>query len=544
MHSIHGGDGMGRSRRGLLAFGVAAVLLGSLLAACDGDGDDAGGEAQPTETTAPTGAGDLDRDGSFRLAWTVGPTVFDPHTAPTQTGELPFMNPIYDRLILLQTDLTLAPMLATEWGFSDDGSVFEMTLREGVEFHDGTPFNAEAVRANIERGQTVEGSTARQQLSVIESVEVVDDHTVRLHVTDEARTLPLDLAGPVGMMVSPAALDDPELDLNPVGTGPYVLDQERFRTGETATYVRAPGEYWGGPETQKVAEFTLRGVREDAPRFNGLRRNEIDIINSKSQTRSQAEELASRDEFHMHTYDTLSAITLQFNLDTPGLDSVEVRRALNMAVNREAIMEQFLEGTCVPTQQPLREGEPGYDTELEETFEYDPDAARETLEANGPIEFTALTYAGVEPQESLAEVLQAQFAEVGVTMNVEALGFQEAAAAWRRGDFDAFISNRTAPPDPGLVLNLYLDPELNPGGPTDAVAAAAQDSLFDQSLSEGEQEEIFAATNRAIVDDAVEVSLCRPEMDVVASSNIVGIDNIPFAAFGVFDVRFLGVAAG
>lgn len=539
---------MGRFRRSALVFALAAVLLGGLLAACDGD-DDADdsaagdGDSATTTTEASDDSEELDRDGSFTLAWTVGPTVFDPHTAPTQTGELPFMNPIYDRLTLLQSDLTLAPMLATEWGFTDDGSVFEMELREGVEFHDGTPFDAEAVRANIERGQTVEGSTAEGQLSVIEEVEIVDDHTVRFHVNDSARSLPLDLAGPVGMMVSPAALDDPELDLNPVGTGPYVLDQDRFQTGETATYVRAPGDYWGGPEAQKVAEFTLQGVPDDSARFNGLERGEIDVINSKSQTRSQAEELADSDEFHMHTYERLSAIMFQFNLDTPGLDSLEVREALNMAIDREAITEQFLDGTCVPTQQPLREGEPGYDPDLEDTFEYDPDAAREILEDHEPLELTAVTYAGVEPQQSIAEVLQAQLEEVGVTMNIEALGFQEAAGAWRRGDFDAFVSNRTAPPDPGLVLDLYLDPEINPGGPTEAVAAAAQDSLFDQSLDADEQEEIFAATNQAIVEDAVEVLLCRPELDVVASSNVVGLDDIPYAQFGVFDVRYLGVTA-
>ena len=277
------------TRRTVLAVTAAVVLV----TACGGDDDDdadpdtTGGTAVATatpgadrrRTTAGLGArrrraattpADVDPDATLRYGAANLVTRFDAHKSSNGYDQN-WLAPVYDRLIWQTPEVELEPGLATEWGFTDDLH-FEMTLRDGVTFSDGTPFDAAAVAANIDRAKNVEGSGLAAYLASVDTVEVVDPTHVRFVLNRPDATLPMQLATRPGMMISPAAFENPDLDSNPVGSGPYELVE--YREGDMAAYERRD-DYWN-PDYAGVKRIELYYIPDSTTRLNGLRTGALD----------------------------------------------------------------------------------------------------------------------------------------------------------------------------------------------------------------------------------------------------------------------------
>ena len=139
-------------------------------------------------------------------------------------------------------------------------------------FHDGTPFDAEAVKGNIERAKTVEGSAVASELEVVSTVEVVDPLTVRLTLSGPAAQLPLVLSDRAGMMISPAAFDDPNLDQAPVGAGMFTVSE--YRPNDRIIYERYDG-YWD-PDAVRCATFDYTIAGDPVTRLNAIRTGQVD----------------------------------------------------------------------------------------------------------------------------------------------------------------------------------------------------------------------------------------------------------------------------
>lgn len=220
----------------LVSLAVMAAACGSDDATDDGAGSTATGPAS-TEAVEPAAGGVL------RFGYDIALSRFDPHRSTlSQDGVTLF--PTYDRLVHQDPDGNPVPGLATEWEFSDDGLALTFSLREGVTFHDGAVFDAAAVKANIERAQTVEGGSHIGDLAVITSIGVLDELEVRFLLDGAAPQLPLVLSDRAGAMVSPAAFDNGDLDVAPVGAGMYRVTEyvagdrvvyERYETTGTST---------------------------------------------------------------------------------------------------------------------------------------------------------------------------------------------------------------------------------------------------------------------------------------------------------------------
>ena len=158
---------------------------------------------------------------TLRVALQDDPDSLDPATGGTYTGRIVF-DALCDKLVDIDASLQVVPQLATEWSWNEDQTALTMKLREGVTFHDGTPFDAEAVKANIERMQTMGESRRKSELSPITSVEVVDPTTVVLHLEQPFAPLLSILTDRAGMMVSPAAATSADaFAANPACSGPF-----------------------------------------------------------------------------------------------------------------------------------------------------------------------------------------------------------------------------------------------------------------------------------------------------------------------------------
>ena len=156
---------------------------------------------------------------TLRIGLNEDPDVLDPHRARTFVGRIVFAS-LCNKLVDITPDLKFTPELATEWQWSDDGKALTFKLRPGVKFHDGEPFNAAAVKANIDRARTLPDSLRKSELTSVEGVEVVDDMTVTLKLSRPDAPLLSQLSDRAGMMMSPKALASADFGQKPVCSGP------------------------------------------------------------------------------------------------------------------------------------------------------------------------------------------------------------------------------------------------------------------------------------------------------------------------------------
>lgn len=463
------------TRRHSRARWVAAALTLGLVAAAG----TASASTDTTEASADEAAAQPARGGTLRYGDSVGPSRFDPHRS-TIGQDIRFFTPVYDRLVHFDAEGALVPGLATEWEFSEDGLTFTMTLREGVTFQDGEPFNAEAVKANIERGQTLEGSSISGDLEPISAIETPDETTVVFTLSRPYSVLPGLLSHRAGAMVSPGAFDDPDLDLAPVGAGPYRVTE--YQQGNFITYERYE-DYWnqelGGPD-----RIELRIIPDSQTRFNALRSGEVDLTILSGQQIPEAE----AGGFTVNSEAGLTYLVLYLNRAKSELGDPLVRRAINHAIDRQAIVEAVLFGAGEAAVQQFPESYFAYNPDYPaDYYAYDPDKARELLAEAGledGFEFTMLV-TNLDTYMRSGEAVQAMLAEVGITANIELVeAAQTADVYYAQQQGDALLSQWGGRPDPQMTLALqFTDTGFsNPGRQTtpefmeaDAATSAAVD---------------------------------------------------------------------
>jgi peptide/nickel transport system substrate-binding protein len=270
---------------------------------------------------------------------------------------------IYDRLIDNVPGTTdLVPALATEWTASEDGLKWTFKLRQGVKFHDGTDFNAEAVKANVERWwdpnnklgfrdsgktyviwQNLFGGFKGEEASILEAVTVVDPSTVELTFKQPFAAFPAAISSGYFGMASPAAIEKAGARYGiagstAVGTGPYVLKE--WRSGDRIILEKNPN-YWnqGSPKTEQLV---FRFIAEPASRLAELRAGSIDFTVDLAP--DQLNEIKNDTNLDVVLRPSLNVGYLGLNPAYEPLAKVEVRQAIAMAINRKAIVDSFWSG--------------------------------------------------------------------------------------------------------------------------------------------------------------------------------------------------------
>lgn len=345
---------------------------------------------------------------------------------------------LFDRLIDQDDQLRLRPGLATAWRAIND-TTWDFTLREGVRFHDGSPFAAPDVVASINRANAVENSPASFTVYTrpIERVEVLGPHQVRFHTVGPFPLLPNYLA-----MVNIVPRDHertPTAEFNAgravVGTGPFKLIA--WVPGERLEVERNP-TWWGGAVAWERVIF--RFIPNDAARVAALLSRQVDIVDAVPTTVAGA--LAGRPDIAVHRAAAARLISLALDsarartpfvtgsggepIDNPLRDR-RVRQALAMAINPVAIVERIHSGQALAATQLVREGFGGFDPDLTPT-RYDPDEARRLLAAAGYPNGFALTIHGPSNRypndEQTLQAIGAMFTRIGLRVQVETPAYQ------------------------------------------------------------------------------------------------------------------------
>jgi peptide/nickel transport system substrate-binding protein len=318
------------------------LVLALAVAGCSGNADDAG-PAGTEQTQGNTGSGTVEGSvltvnwGGFSENWTPG--------AEMEAGD---MRVPYENLVAL-VDGEIEPVLATEWAQTDEE--LTLTLREGVTFHDGTPFDAEAVKVNVETIQDTPGPYSGP-FQVIESIDVVDNLTVRFNLSQPVPSLLTTLSTRAAPMGSPAAIEDGSIAQAPVGTGPWAYDADASVPGTRMSFGLFE-DYWGeevGYETINIVAIT-----EDNAATAALSSGEIDLTDTETTQFSQSE---SAGNLEWTSYPAIRNNVMFFDRGPGGMfEDVEVRQAACYAIDTEVLAE--IETDWTVKTQHFDEGGPG-----------------------------------------------------------------------------------------------------------------------------------------------------------------------------------------
>lgn len=352
---------------------------------------------------------------------------------------------VYDGLLKYKADSTeIEPALATEWKISPDGKEYTFTLRKDVKFHDGTPFNADAVKFSIDRQLPPQRTDAMPYASFtfgpVVKVEKVDDYTVKIFLnapyTPFLANLAMVLAAPI---VSPTAVQkfgDKFIE-NPVGTGPFKFVS--WTKGQSIQLVRNDS-YWGGKA--KVDKVVFKFVKENSVRASELMTGAVDIIDGVDPN-----DVAKLKESKLSIFqgDGMNINYLAFNSSRAPFNDPKLREALSHAINTEELVKYLYQGYAKVANSPLPSFMPGYDKDVK-PYNYDPEKAKQMLKDLGKenLSIKFITYSNPRPYnpvngQKLAEAIQGYLAKVGVKAEIVVYPWKEYKEKTTQGEGDLLV---------------------------------------------------------------------------------------------------------
>ena len=437
---------------------------------------------------------------------------------------------IYETLFKYNDEMELTPELATGYTQVSD-TVWDIHLREGVIFHDGTPFNADAVVYSIERVTDVLNSRC-SEYDHIASVVAQDDYTVRITTTDPYAPTIASLTDPLVSIVS--ADEEIDLESDPVGTGPFMYDSNVF--GASLSVVRNP-DYWGGGV--KLEDVTLTYVSDSTTRAAMLESGDADI--ARGLPYPQVGTIEDNVNLDVVSKETLRLYFMFVNTDPePGrapLGDIRVRQAINYAIDRDEVVDVALEGVGgVPAKGVYpsifswaNDELAGYSHDQTKALELLAAAGITDSDSDGVLELssgedftlnikTYTTRAALQPG---AEVIESQLEAIGIDVTVEVTGSSAIKADMVDGDYDmAFYAYGVAPSgDPDYYMTAHFD---STAGYTENGWTRYSNATVD-SLLEDARVEMDSATRKDYYDQAQEIIVEEsPEMFIFHEKELVG----------------------
>ena len=403
--------------------GVSAAGFGLVSMAGCGGGDDA---KKDEGADAPAGGGAAD---TITYSLTADPRAVDP--AYFDDGESAVVScNMYEGLYQYgKTDAKVSPCLAKDLPeISDDGLVYTIKLNEGIKFHDGTDFNAEAVKKSIERQLEPNRNSDMPYASFVfgeeeagngvETVEAVDDYTVKITMRAASapfvKNLAMALASPI---VAPSAIEaatDGQAITNPVGTGPYKFVD--WTKGASVTLV-ANEDYWG--EAPKTKNLVFKIIAEGNTRLTSLINGECDIISSVDP--ASADQIVDNG-FELFSEDGMTINYMAFNTETGKCTDQEVRKAVAQAINVEEMVKSIYGEYATVANSVMPTWMAPYAKDVKQTA-YDPEAAKKTLADKGITSLQCITYTTARPYNQkggsdLANMIQGYLSAVGVELSI------------------------------------------------------------------------------------------------------------------------------
>ncbi len=413
--------------------------------------------AAPVATSVPA-APAIVRGGTLRIGLANDLTTMDPHLSTAYVDRIVYQS-IYSPLVRLEKDLTIKPELAEKWEYTDPTTLV-FSLRKGVKFHDGTDFNAKAVKINFDRMMNPDTKSLRaSEIASVKEVQIVDDYTVRLILKAPNAALLSVLSDRAGMIISPAAIEKYGKDLarNPVGTGPFSFVE--WVTGDHLTVKKFDGYYEKGADGSALPyldQVIFKGIPDGTVRLTALKTGTIEMVDAPD-----AKDVPSLKAGKDPVYDQVPGLGYQgieLNHANAPFDKLEARQAVAYSVDFAAITKNILFDTATPGQGPIPPSSWAYDSKVN-IFKRDPAIAKELLTKAGftlPVKFPAMVTN--DPQNLLiGQALKEQLAEGGFDMQIQQLDFPTALDKETKKDFTFWQVGWSGRADPdGNIYNFIF----------------------------------------------------------------------------------------
>lgn len=462
------------------------------------------------------------------------PETLDPIGLTSGGGQTLSMH-VLETLAYIDEEGGLNPLLAETWEPSEDGLIWTIKLREGVSFTDGDPFNAEAVKFNLERIKDPDNSVMNAYLiKDISEVEVVDEYTVRLHMIKSFAPIIRHLANPFLGIISPSSVKDlnkGETANMPIGTSPYKL--VKWEHG-MQIILEKNENYWGGPP--KIDKLIFKIVPEAASRVIMLETGEADIGLNIPVT--SYEQLKANPEINVTTYSDGRIMFVGMNNSRPPFDNKKVRQAFSYAIDKEAILKNVLFDIGTVASAPIAHNVFGYKKVGPSV--YDPEKAKKLLAETGyekdreVILFVPL--GAFSMTETICEAIQSMLRDIGVKVTLETMEFGSFMRAIRvppeKSKADMFYigwGNDTLDADYGLFNILHSDRWPPNGGNLYYYKNNRVDELIElgREISEpNKRKEIYSEALEIIWDDVPALFMFEEEKIGASRVEVTGVEYV------------------
>jgi len=375
---------------------------------------------------------------------------------------------VYEGLVELAPDgVKIEPRLATQW--TESPTKLEFTLRTGVTFHDGTPFDAAAVVKNLERIRDTP-SQWRYIMGAVDKITAVNATQVQITLKQPAPNLLPNLARRGAYMISPQALENGKWKTAPVGTGPW-----KYETKDSVRGLRTVVSFYDGyyaPQAVGPKRIEVTYIVDADSLYNALRTGQVDIVwtNPSLATRAEGDGLKTTwfpsVLWHLQMMDTVKIFNSQ-----------KLRQAVCYAMNPQDFLDGALGGHGKVHTHRLRPGQPGYSADIK-GYPFDLAKAKQLMAelGNPKVEFTLATF---DTQRTIAELFRSQMAQIGIEVKIDQMTFGQFFSTFRSGKYAAAILTDSADTGP---YDYYLyhfapsgagNPLRTPFPPIDAAVQAA-----------------------------------------------------------------------
>lgn len=395
--------------------------------------------------------------GTLRIGLNEDPDALDPARSGTFVGRIVFAS-VCDKLVDTDPANNFVPQLATAWSWAPDNLSLNVTLRDGVRFHDGAIVDAEAVRANLERYRNAPESVRKGELRPVSAVEVVDPHTVRLVLSQPYAPLVAVLADRAGMMISPKGFGGLPTALP--CAGPFRLTE---RVAQDRIVVDRDPAYWDAASI-KLDRIVYQPIPDTTVRLVNLRAGQLDMVERLGPTDAAA--VAQDPKLRLIAQPALAYYTMSLNV-APGapLADPRLREALEAAIDRGVINQVVMDGQFIPSNQFEAPGSRYWNPDRP-VPPRDVAKAQALLQAAGVAHPAVTLSVGNSPVElQVAQVVQSMAGEAGFDIRIRAMESNAMVAAARSGDYQAalVIWSGRVDPDGNVAIWLASDGFLNWG---------------------------------------------------------------------------------
>jgi peptide/nickel transport system substrate-binding protein len=402
----------------------------------------------------------------LRIGLQADPSTLDPAQSAAFVDRV-VMAAVCDKLIEVDAKLAYVPQLATEWSWAADGLSLTMKLRAGVTFHDGEPFDAEAVRFNIERDKTASYSRRKSELAPVKSVTVIDPAMVRFDLSEPYAPLLAQLSDRAGMMVSPKAARElgDKLGVRPVCAGPYRLAEW---VPQDRLVFEKFDRYWNAAAVQ-IDRVVYLPIPDDTVRLTNLRAGAFLL----SERIAPSDLGTVRGDPHLKLYDSISVgyRVLSINTNkgeaakTPLGTNPRLREAFELSIDRAILNQVAFDGAFTPTNQPEAPGTAFYAAAFPVPAR-DLTRAKALVAESGGGRVPVNLMIGSDPLDSrVAQIIQAMAGEAGFDVKITVTEAATLLSRITAGNYEMalLIWSGRADPDANVAVWLACDGFINWG---------------------------------------------------------------------------------